>query len=173
MVDWCAENNLEVKVLKTKEMAVNFKRKKTSLVPLRVNELDVQMVESFNFLASTISNTLRWEDNTKASLKVHSNSFTFLRQLKKFGVNKTIMYHFYRAITECVMAFSSPSGTVKCNPARQEQNWTESCASDVNFYYKSRSTPRIRFARRNPSSAMSIILLTISFDILKKNKKTH
>lgn len=59
MVDWCAENNLEVKVLKTKEMAVNFKRKKTSLVPLRVNELDVQMVESFNFLASTISNTLR------------------------------------------------------------------------------------------------------------------
>ena len=53
MVDWCAENDLGLNILKTKEMVVDVRKKKTPLAPAIVEDQDVQMVP-------TISDTLRW-----------------------------------------------------------------------------------------------------------------
>ena len=59
IVGWCADNNLELNVSKIKEMIVDFRRK-TSPIRLSLNEVEVEQVESFRFLGTTISSDLSW-----------------------------------------------------------------------------------------------------------------
>ena len=63
LVDWCGDNNLELNVSKTKEMVIDFRRKKTPTTPLLIKGQTVEMVDSFQFLGTTISKNLKWEDN--------------------------------------------------------------------------------------------------------------
>ena len=58
MVGWCAENNLEFNMSKTKEMIVDLCRKKTPIRPLSLNGVEVEQVEYFRFLGTTISSDL-------------------------------------------------------------------------------------------------------------------
>ena len=64
MVSWSADNNLELNVSKTKEMIVDFRRKKTPIRPLSLNGVEVEEVESFRFLGTIISSDLSWGKNT-------------------------------------------------------------------------------------------------------------
>ena len=66
----------------------------------------VETVEHFKFLGLTVSNTLRWNENTKLSTKKAQQRMYFLRQLKTFGVNRDILTQFYRAVIESVLTFS-------------------------------------------------------------------
>ena len=52
MVGWCADNNLKLNVSKTKEMIVDFRKKKTPIHPLSINGVEVEQVESFRFLGT-------------------------------------------------------------------------------------------------------------------------
>ena len=44
MVGWCADNNRQLNVSKTKEMIVDFRRKKTSVRSLSLNGVAVEQV---------------------------------------------------------------------------------------------------------------------------------
>ena len=57
-------------------------------------------------LGTTISRTLKWEDNTSLILSKAHQRLHFLRQLKKFGVPREAMVNFYRATVESVLTFS-------------------------------------------------------------------
>ena len=46
---WCAGNDLELNVSKTKEMVFRFRKKKTPLVPLTIVGEKVEQVKTFNF----------------------------------------------------------------------------------------------------------------------------
>ena len=63
LVDWCEDNNLELNVLKTREMVIDFRRKKTPTTPLVIKGQTVEMVDSFRFLGTIINKNLKWEDN--------------------------------------------------------------------------------------------------------------
>jgi hypothetical protein len=106
LVGWCSDNNLELNVNKTKEMIIDFRIKKPELTPLDINGEAVEMVDSFKFLGSTISDDLTWGPHIIATVKKAHQRLYFLRQLKKFGVDSKIMTHFYRAIIESVLTFS-------------------------------------------------------------------
>ena len=69
LVSWCAENDLELNVKKTKEMIFDFRKEKTEMTPLIINGEEVEMVEDFKFLGTTISSSLRWETNARAAAK--------------------------------------------------------------------------------------------------------
>ena len=49
IVSWCNKNNLKLNVSKTKEMVVDFRRKKTIMAPLVIDNTIVEQVNSFNF----------------------------------------------------------------------------------------------------------------------------
>ena len=82
-------------------MIIDFRRNATLLMPLILKDDVVETVEHFKFLGLTISNTLRWGENTKLiTQKAQQCIHVFLRQLKKFGVHRDILTQFYRAVIE-------------------------------------------------------------------------
>ena len=64
LISWCNDKNLELNVHKTKEMMVDFRRKKSSPPsPIVIDGRTVEIVQHFTFLGSTISSNLKWELN--------------------------------------------------------------------------------------------------------------
>ena len=59
LAGWCSENDLELNVSKTKEMVLDFRKKKTSLVSLTIAGKIVEEVKVFEFLGTTISCDLK------------------------------------------------------------------------------------------------------------------
>ena len=87
-------------------MIIDFRRKATTLVPLILKGDMVVTVEHFKVLGLTISNTLRWDENTQLITKKAQQRMYFLRQLKKSGVNRDILTPFDRAVVESVPTVS-------------------------------------------------------------------
>lgn len=106
MVGWCSENNLDLNVSKTKEMIMDFRRSKDPLDPLLINGDVVEQVETFRFLGTIISSNLSWNQNTESIVKKCQQRLHFLRQLKKFRLNGSILEQFYRATVESILCFS-------------------------------------------------------------------
>ena len=106
LVDWCSNNNLELNVSKTKEVIIDFRRIKTPVSPLLINGEEVERVDSFKFLGTTISHDLAWTPHIIAAVKKARQRMYFLRQLNKFRVNQMILSTFYRSVIESILTFS-------------------------------------------------------------------
>ncbi|XP_070193949.1 uncharacterized protein [Littorina saxatilis] len=106
LVSWCDNNNLLLNATKTKEMVVDFRRKKGPVAPLIINGDPIEMVDFFKFLGTTISNDLCWDDNVDDIVKRARQRLYFLRQLKKFRLSQVILVQFYRAVVESILTFS-------------------------------------------------------------------
>ena len=83
-----------------------LRKNKTAMTPLAIREQQVELVDSFRFLGTTITNTLKWDINAETIAKKAQQRMFFLRQLKKFRVSKTILTQFYRTVIESVLTFS-------------------------------------------------------------------
>ena len=106
-INWCNDNNLELNVNKTKEMIVDFRRKKSSPPsPLVIDGKTVEIVQHFKLLGSTISSNLKWELNVVNIVKKAKQRLYFLRRLRMFGLTTQVMLNFYRAAIESVLIFS-------------------------------------------------------------------
>ena len=106
IVDWCANNNLLLNVSKTKEIIIDFRHNKTPMAPLQINNSTVEQVSTFKFLGTHVSNNLSWDFNCQSILSKARQRLYFLRKLKSYNVNKTILINFYRAIVESVLTTS-------------------------------------------------------------------
>ena len=67
LVSWCDTNNLQVNASKTREMIVDFRKRKNPLALIIFNGDSV--VDCFKFLRTIISSDLAWENNTDAVVK--------------------------------------------------------------------------------------------------------
>ncbi len=106
LFDWSCTHNLKLNVLKTKEMVFDFRRRTNVVLPLTINGQDIENVQCFKFLGTTISATLKWDDNLRGIIKKSHQRLFFLRQLKKFGISEVGMFNFYRAVIESMLTFS-------------------------------------------------------------------
>ena len=61
LVSWCDTNNLQLNASKTREMIVDFRKRKNPLAPIIVNGDSIERVECFTFLGTIISSDLAWE----------------------------------------------------------------------------------------------------------------
>jgi hypothetical protein len=55
---WCQDNNLSLNVIKTKEMIVEYRKRKTEHTPILIDRSAVEQIESFKFLGVHITNKL-------------------------------------------------------------------------------------------------------------------
>ena len=61
---WCQDNNLSIKVIKTKEMIVDYRKRRTEHALILIDEAVVEQVESFKILGVHITNKLTWSKHT-------------------------------------------------------------------------------------------------------------
>ena len=63
LAEWCQDNNLSLKGSKTKEMIVDFRKRRAEHAPIHIDGAVVELVESFKFLGvhntNELSNTPR------------------------------------------------------------------------------------------------------------------
>ncbi len=100
---WCSLNNLELKMLKTVEMIVDFRRNPPALPPLTIMNSTVTAVESFRFLGTTFSQDLKWDFHIDSMVKRAQQRLYFLRQLRKFNMSQELLIQFYSAIIESIL----------------------------------------------------------------------
>ena len=98
IVDWCSTNNLFLNVKKTKEMIIDFRRNKNPIDPILINNEPVEQISNFKFLGTTVTCDLTWTVNCSQILKKAKQRMYFLRQLRSYNVNSTILLIFYRSI---------------------------------------------------------------------------
>ena len=104
---WCYDNNLELNVSKTKEMIIDFRKSRAHVhSPLMIGGQEVEQVQNFKFLGTTISATLAWEEHCSTVVRKAQQRLYFLRQLKKFRARRKLLLQFYRSTVESVIGFA-------------------------------------------------------------------
>jgi hypothetical protein len=83
---WCQDNNLSLNVIKTKEMIVDYRKRRTKHAHILIDRAVVEQVECFKFLSVYITNKLSWSKYTKTVVKRARQSLFPLRRLKSFGM---------------------------------------------------------------------------------------
>ena len=66
---WCQDNNLSLNVSKTKELIVDYRKRRAKQDPININGSVVERVKSFKFLVVHITNELSWSKHTKTVVK--------------------------------------------------------------------------------------------------------
>uniref|UniRef100_A0A8C7I238 Reverse transcriptase domain-containing protein n=1 Tax=Oncorhynchus kisutch TaxID=8019 RepID=A0A8C7I238_ONCKI len=107
---WCQNNNLSLNVAKTKEMIVDYRKRRSEHAPILIDGAVVEQVESFKFLGVHINNKLEWSKHTKTVVKRARQSLFSHKKLKRFGMGPEILKRFYSCniesiLTGCVIAW--------------------------------------------------------------------
>ena len=103
---WCAENHLSLNVKKTKEIVVDFRKKKTKPQHIHINGTAVERVDTFKYLGVNISKDLTWDCHATAVIKKAQQRLYGLRRLKKFGLRPNTIRDFYRGTIESLLTGS-------------------------------------------------------------------
>ena len=101
---WCDTNFLFLNSSKTKEIVFDFRRsRKTPIEPLSIKGSEIEMVTNYKYLGTVVDDKLTWSkqcENTKAKAQ---QRMYFLRKLRTYHVDKTIMRLFYKSVVESVI----------------------------------------------------------------------
>ena len=94
-------NNLVLKTTKTKELILDFRRKKEADPPPYINGNRVERVHSFKYLGILISDDLTWTANTITTTK------KLLKRLYSFtsSLHKDLLLAFYHAAIESIISY--------------------------------------------------------------------
>ena len=97
---WCKDNNPSLNVIKTKEIIVDYRKRRTENAAILIDGAAVEQVVSFKFLGVHITNKLTWSKHTKTVVKRAQQNLFPLRRLKRFGMGPQILKRFYSCTIE-------------------------------------------------------------------------
>ena len=103
---WCQDNNFSLNMIKTKEVIVDHRNRRTEHIPILINGTVVEKVESFKFLSVHITNKLSWSKHTKTVVKRARQCLFPLRRLKRFGMGSQRLKSFYSSTIESILVAS-------------------------------------------------------------------
>ncbi|KAK6178302.1 hypothetical protein SNE40_013103 [Patella caerulea] len=104
--EWCDRNYLHLNVNKTKELIVDFRVNKSDIVPLTIDDETVEIVSEYKYLGTIIDDKLSWNHNTNAVYKKCQQRLYYMRKLRSFHVNQTILSLFYSSFIQSILCFS-------------------------------------------------------------------
>ncbi|XP_039647286.1 uncharacterized protein LOC120553194 [Perca fluviatilis] len=105
LAGWCRANNLLLNTSKTKELIVDFRRKKTDIQPLLIGGTCVERVSDFRFLGVNIMEDLIWDAHTTELVKKAQQRLYFLRVLRRNNIPQKQLVSFYRCSIESIMSY--------------------------------------------------------------------
>ena len=106
-IDWCESNFLVLNVSKTKEMVVDFRRKKSPVQPIMMKGEPIEMVDDYKYLGVVLDNKLNWASHADLVYKKIQTRLFFLRKLKSFHVCNRMLAMFYDSILCSVLMFAA------------------------------------------------------------------
>ena len=89
-------------MIKTKEMIVVYRKRRTEHAPILINRAVVEQVESFKFLG-VITNKLTWSKHTKTVVKRAQQRLYPPRRLKRIGMGPHFHKRFYSCTIESIL----------------------------------------------------------------------
>ena len=105
-VQWCNTNYLQLNVNKTKEMVIDFRKKDTDIMPLKINDQIIDQVCTYKHLGLTIDEKLHWSDHiNNIKSKAKKRLYNFVRKLGQFKVDRTLITLFYKSVIVSVLSF--------------------------------------------------------------------
>ena len=96
--------NHSLNVNKMKEIVIDFRKHSGGHAPVYINGDEVEMVDSFKFLAVQITNNLSWSPHADTIVKKAHQRLYFLRRLRKFDMSATTLTNFYRCTIESILS---------------------------------------------------------------------
>ena len=103
---WCRSNHLQLNTSKTKEMVVDFRRKKPHLQPVSIEGVDVEVVRTYKYLGLQLDNKLDWTANMEAVHRKGQSRLYFLRRLGSFNICKKLLQMFYQSVVASVRFYA-------------------------------------------------------------------
>ena len=66
---WCESNFMKLNVGKTKELVIDFRKKKEKVLPVTINGQLIEIVQSYKCLGVHLDEKLNWKENTNVLMK--------------------------------------------------------------------------------------------------------
>ena len=103
-------NYLVLNAGKTKEMIIDFRKKKYQPKPIEIRGDAIERVESYKYLGVTIDSRLSWKQNTDEMLKKVNTRLFCLSKLNSFAVDQHVLQLFYSSVLCSVLSLVSHPG---------------------------------------------------------------
>lgn len=103
--NWSTDNSLILNPSKTKEMIINFGKKKNTLQPVNIHGQDIECVHTYKYLGVHLDNKLDWNINTECLYKKSQSRLFFLRRLQSFNVCNQMLTMFYNSVVASVLFY--------------------------------------------------------------------
>ena len=84
---WTKEKKMKVNEKKTKNLIFNFSKKYQFSTDVKLKGEDIETIDSIKLLGTTITNDLKWNENTKILVKSANKRMQFLHRAAKFSNN--------------------------------------------------------------------------------------
>ena len=101
---------------KTKELIVDYRKRRSEQAPINIDGAVVERVESFKFLGVHINNELSWSKHTKTVVLKRARQHLFpRRRLKRFGMGPQILKKLYCCTIEGILTGCIPTLYGNCS----------------------------------------------------------
>ena len=104
-VSWCKDHFLQLNVSKTKEMIIDFRIEAQEHPRIFIDDQEVERVENYKYLGVHINNKLDWHHHSSSVISKINQRLYFVRKLKYFNIDNTLISLFYRSIIVSVVSF--------------------------------------------------------------------
>lgn len=81
-VEWSQANYLILNVDKTKELVVDFRRKRTPVEPITIQGQKMELVDHYNHLGVHVNCKLDWRDNSDVVYKKGMSKLHYLKEVQ-------------------------------------------------------------------------------------------
>ena len=77
-IKWCDDHFLKLNISKTKELIIDYRRNAIEHRTISVHGEDVEQVQEYKYLGTTISNSLDWSKNVQLTQKKANQRLYFV-----------------------------------------------------------------------------------------------
>jgi hypothetical protein len=108
LIEWTEKNNMKINPQKTKEMIINFSKRKCTIPMLKINDQPIERVNEINLLGVSISNDLKWSSHIEKVTQKASQRIFVLTNARRAGASQEDMKSLYTSIIRPVLEYCCP-----------------------------------------------------------------
>ena len=105
-ISWSKDSYLHLNNSKTQEMCIDFYAQSPTTAPTLINGSALEVVRQYKYLGTALDDKLNFDTNTDYICKKTNQILFFLRKLKEFNVNSSLLKTFYSSFIGSSLTFA-------------------------------------------------------------------